>query len=120
VILAEIMEGEIVCASCGRATPGDAVICPRCDQQPLQEPASPPSSHASNTRAGKAAVVLSIVLGAGSPLFGLLVGFYGLYRLSRVPSDSRALVRWRRFGVIVLVLLGVYWGILERGSRSEI
>jgi hypothetical protein len=108
------MSLETICDSCGAATPEGAIICPDCDRENITGATPAGGSHVSNLRAGKASVVLSIVVGAGAPLPGLLVALYGLYRLSRVPNDISGVTRWRRLGVFVTVLLGVYWGIHSR------
>jgi hypothetical protein len=109
---------QTICDSCGATTPEGAIICPDCDRESIAGATPAGASHVSNLRAGKASVVLSIVVGAGAPVPGLLVALYGLYRLARVPNDISGVTRWRSFGVFVTVLLGVYWGIHGRIALS--
>ena len=99
-----------ICASCGQAT--ETIICPRCDVG-ATEPATVRAERA-DARAGTAAVVIAVLFGVGWPLFALVIGVYGIYRLSRLPADYAGARVWRRLGIIAVVLLALWWGMFRR------
>jgi hypothetical protein len=111
---------EIVCASCGRATPEAAIVCPSCDAGPsAAEPLRSARREFSDLRAGRAAVVLGFVIGVGMPLVGIASGVYGLYRLFRVPDDVRGVRAWRAFGVVTVMIVAFLWGAAEQLRRAS-
>ena len=61
---------------------------------------------------------MSVILGFAVPLFALLLGLYGVYRLTRMPDEARSAFYWRWIGTIVVVLLALYWGMRERVMRG--
>jgi hypothetical protein len=110
---------QIVCASCDEPTPDDAIVCPRCEARVAAEMPHPTvRSQRSDIRAGKAAIVMTFIFGIGFPGFAMLVGLYGLYRLSRVSSDVPGVGRWRWFGVFGVVILALFWGMLRRALSA--
>ena len=61
---------------------------------------------------------MSVILGLAVPLFALPLGLYGVYRLTRMPDDSRSALYWRWIGIAVVILLALYWGMRERVMRA--
>lgn len=62
---------------------------------------------------------MTFVLGIGFPGFAMLVGLYGLFRLSRLSRDVPGVRRWRAFGIVAVILLAMFWGMLRRGLSAE-
>ena len=105
---------ETICASCGQTT--ETIICPRCDAG-ATKPATVRGERA-DARAGKAAIVIAVLFSVGWPLFALVVGVYGVYRLSRVPADYPGARVWKWLGTIAVVLLALWWGMFRRVMMS--
>ena len=111
---------EIVCASCGRATPEAAIVCPSCDAGPsAAAPLRSARREVSDLRAGRAALVLGFMIGVGMPLVGVATELYGLYRLLRVPNDVPGVRPWRVFGIVTVMILAFLWGVAEQLRRAS-
>ena len=107
---------QIVCASCDEPTPDDSIVCPRCSTQTVSDTSgATPRTQRAHLRAGKTAVVMTFILGIGFPSFAILVGLYGLYRLSHVSGSVPGAAAWRWVGIVAVVLLALFWGVLRRG-----
>jgi hypothetical protein len=106
---------EIICASCGQPTPAGAILCPRCDVNDAKgvQPELLRGQRA-DARAGKLAVIASVIFAVGFPSFAILLGVFGIHRLSRVPAGVPGIVLWRWLGIVIVVLIAAFWGALRR------
>ena len=106
---------DIICASCGQPTPSGAILCPRCDVNDAKGVRTAPlRGQRADARAGKLAVIASVLFAVGFPSFAILLGIFGIYRLSRVPRDVPGVVFWRWCGIVIVVLIAAFWGALRR------
>ena len=60
----------------------------------------------------------SLIFAVGFPSLAILLGIFGIFRLSRVPGDVPGTALWRWLGIVIVVLVAAFWGALRRVFAS--